>query len=45
MRICNNAQAVRDCGSYYEILTDGCPIRLWFMTDEILRIRAGFDDD
>lgn len=31
--------------SFYQIYTDGVPIRLWIMTDDIFRIRTVFDQD
>ena len=45
MRICTKALAVRDCGGYFSVETDAAELRIWFLTDEILRIRAGFDGD
>ena len=30
-------------GKYYEIATNCIPLRIWFLTDDIVRIRAGFD--
>ena len=35
----------QDCGSYYSVATNAVELRIWFLTDDILRIRAGFDGD
>ncbi|MBQ7183983.1 MAG: DUF4968 domain-containing protein [Clostridia bacterium] len=45
MKVCYRAGKVTRCDNYFAIDTDGAPIRLWFLTDDILRIRAGFDGD
>ena len=45
MRICTEVRGITDCGGYFEIQTNAVPIRIWFLTDDILRIRAGFDGD
>jgi alpha-glucosidase len=45
MRICTTAQAVRQKDNYFSIETNSVEIRVWFLTDSILRIRAGFDGD
>ena len=45
MKVCYQAGAVTAVENYYSIATDGAEIRLWFLTDDILRIRAGFDGD
>lgn len=45
MRICYRALEVHSIDNYYSIQTDAVEIRLWFLTDDILRIRAGFDGD
>ncbi len=45
MRICTTAQAVRQKDNYFSIETNSVEIRVWFLTDFILRIRAGFDGD
>lgn len=45
MKICTKVFSVSQNGSYYSILTDGTEIRVWFLTDSIIRIRAGFDGD
>ena len=43
MRICYRAKEVVEKDGYYAIMTDGVEIRITFLTNEILRIRAGFD--
>lgn len=43
MRICYEAERVHKEGDYFVVETNAVPIRLWFLTDTILRIRAGFD--
>ena len=45
MKVCYRAGAVTRKGPYFSIETDGTEIRVWFLTDDILRIRAGFDGD
>ncbi len=45
MKVCYSAGAVTARENYYSIAADCVEIRLWFLTDEILRIRAGFDGD
>lgn len=45
MRICTTVQSVTRQDSYFSIHTDGVEIRLMFLTDSIVRIRAGFDGD
>ncbi len=45
MKICSTATAVRRQDPYFSVMTNCVEIRLWFLTDEILRIRAGFDGD
>lgn len=45
MRICYQALEVKAVDNYYVITTDAVTIRLWFLTDNIIRIRAGFDGD
>ncbi len=37
--------AVKDCGSYYSVATNAVGCASGFLTDDILRIRAGFDGD
>lgn len=43
MKVCLKAVAVTQQDSYFTVQTDSVPIRIWFLTDQILRIRAGFD--
>lgn len=45
MRVCYRAGTVTAKENYYSIQTDAVEIRLWFLTDDIIRIRAGFDGD
>lgn len=45
MKICNKAVSIEKVNNYWVLETDGCQIRIWFLTDDIIRIRAGFDED
>ncbi len=45
MKICTKAHAVTQRDNYFSVQTDGVEIRLMFLTNSILRIRAGFDGD
>lgn len=45
MRVCTTAFAVKKQDNYFSIATNCVEIRLLFLTDSILRIRAGFDGD
>lgn len=45
MKVCYKAGVVTAVENYYSIATDAVEIRLWFLTDDIIRIRAGFDGD
>lgn len=45
MKVCMNAGNVTKKGSVFCISTNCIEIRLLFLTDHILRIRAGFDGD
>lgn len=45
MKICTKVLAVKQQDNYVSILTDGAEIRVFFLTDSIIRIRAGFDGD
>ncbi len=45
MKICLKAVSVIKHGNYCSIITDGAEIRVWFLTDHIVRIRAGFGGD
>ena len=44
MRIARRLKVVAVRDGYATLRTDAVDIRLWFLTDDILRIRAGFDD-
>lgn len=45
MKICRTAGAVKELGNCFSVATNAVELRLWFLTDDILRIRAGFDGD
>lgn len=51
MKICKVAEKIEQADktnkgdNYFKIITNSVEIRLWFMTDYIVRIRAGFDGD
>lgn len=45
MKICTRVLAVKQNGKTFSVATDGAEIRLMFVTDSIVRIRAGFDGD
>lgn len=45
MRLCLRAIEVEQCENYFSVMTNSAEIRIWFLTDEIIRIRAGFDGD
>ena len=45
MKVCYQAGPVTLRENCFSIAADGAEIRLWFLTDDILRIRAGFDGD
>lgn len=45
MKLCTKALAVCRQDNYFSVMTDSVEIRLMFLTDSILRIRAGFDGD
>lgn len=45
MKVCYTAGAVTALSGCYSIATNAVELRLWFLTDDILRIRAGFDGD
>lgn len=44
MKLCTKVVEVKPCNNYFSIMTDSIEIRLWFLTDNIIRIRAGFDE-
>lgn len=45
MRVARRVERVEDCGGYARVVTDGVEVRLTLVTDDVLRIRAGFDGD
>lgn len=45
MRVCSNVQAVEQLDDKVAVHTEGAQIRVQFVTDDIVRIRAGFDGD
>lgn len=45
MRLCKYVKTVEARENYYSIITNSIEIRLFFLTDNIVRIRAGFDGD
>ena len=45
MRICSKVEGIKQENSFVSIKTNGVDVRIWFLTDEIIRIRAGFDAD
>jgi alpha-glucosidase len=44
MKLCTKVVEVKPYNNYFSIMTDSIEIRLWFLTDNIIRIRAGFDE-
>lgn len=42
MKTCNQVINLLQHDSFYTLITDGAPIRILFLTDDIIRIRAGF---
>ena len=45
MIICNTAIHAYKEKNYFVVETDGAALHIWFLTDDILRIRAGFNGD
>ncbi len=45
MKICTRVDRVVKNDDFYQVITDGTELRIWFLTDSIVRIRAGFDGD
>ena len=45
MKQCFKLKQIIKYDTYLQLETDGVPLRLWFLTDHILRMRAGFDGD
>jgi len=45
MKICSKLHEIKQRDTYLEITTNAAPVRMYFLTDNILRIRVGFDGD
>ena len=45
MRVCSTVQSIEELDDQIAINTDGAQIRVQFVTDDIIRVRAGFDGD
>ena len=45
MKICSKVLSVKQENTYTRIITNGVELRIYFLTDEIVRVRAGFDED
>lgn len=45
MRVTKELKEIRKVNDYYELLTNEVTFRVWFLTDNIIRIRAGFERD
>lgn len=45
MKVCYTASSVTKKSNYYSVNTNAAEIRIWFLTDDIIRIRAGFESD
>lgn len=45
MKLCTNVNEVKEMDGYFKIITNSIEIRVQFLTETILRIRAGFDGD
>lgn len=45
MRICSRVESVKQENTYINIKTNCIDVRIYYLTDQIVRIRAGFDDD
>ena len=43
MKVCMNATTVKQKENYFSVATNCTEIRIFFLTDYIIRIRAGFD--
>lgn len=44
MRICSKVLSIKEKEHFWAVETDGCQLRIWFLTADIIRIRAGFDE-
>ena len=45
MKVCMNATTVKQKENYFSVATNCTEIRIFFLTDYIIRIRTGFDGD
>lgn len=45
MKICETVRQIEKLDHYVSVMTNAVEIRIWFVTDSIVRIRAGFDGD
>ena len=45
MRIAKRLVSFEDKTEYVQLQTNSIALRVWFVTDDIIRIRAGFDED
>ncbi len=45
MEMTNRLLAIEEAGPFYILRTDGARVKLYFLTDEIIRVRAAFDGD
>ena len=45
MRICSKLLSIKQKEGYTCFITNEVEVRVWFLTDEIIRIRAGFDEE
>ena len=45
MKICNRVERIKIENTYVNIKTNCIDIHMYFLTDWIIRIRAGFDGD
>lgn len=45
MKIARSVSSVERKDNYFSIVTNCVELRVWFLTDDIVRIRAGFDGD
>ena len=43
MRVCTQALSCKAQDNFYVVGTDACDVRIYFLSPEIVRIRAGFD--
>lgn len=45
MKVCTTLKTISAQENYFSVQTNAVEIRIWFLTDDIVRIRAGFDQD